>query len=44
LWGWRYEHRKKKAWVRWDTICKPKLEGGLGVLELKYSNKALLGN
>ena len=42
LCGWGHDHRKK-AWVNWDIICKPKSEGGLGVLELKNFNKALLG-
>jgi len=43
LWGWRHDHRKI-AWVKLDIICKSKLEGGLGIIELKTLNKALLGN
>ena len=27
----------------WDTICKPKKEGGLGIRPLKQMNLALLG-
>lgn len=35
-------NEKKMAWVKWDTICKPKNEGGLGVKNLSLFNKALL--
>ena len=26
----------------WDMICKPKEKGGLGILDLRIQNKALL--
>jgi len=42
LWGWGHEGRKI-AWVKWETICKPKEEGGLGIKDLKRFNYALLG-
>ncbi|XP_042483605.1 uncharacterized protein LOC122063975 [Macadamia integrifolia] len=28
--------------VKWDTLCKPKEEGGLGIRRLRDSNKAML--
>jgi hypothetical protein len=30
------------ALVAWDKICRPKDQGGLGVLNLEVQNKALL--
>jgi hypothetical protein len=30
------------CWVKWDEICKPKKEGGLGVKNLKVMNLSLL--
>lgn len=33
---------KKMAWLKWDVICKPKYEGGLGVKNLQLFNIALL--
>ncbi|GKV16244.1 hypothetical protein SLEP1_g26913 [Rubroshorea leprosula] len=42
LWGGR-EGNRKIAWVKWDNICKSKLEGGIGVKELSKFNLALLG-
>ncbi|PNY15474.1 ribonuclease H [Trifolium pratense] len=34
---------KKVHWVKWDRVCKPKEEGGLGIRNLKLFNIALLG-
>jgi len=34
---------KKLAWVKWDNNCKPKEEGGLGTIDIKMFNVALLG-
>jgi len=42
LWGWRSEGRKI-AWASWTNVCKPKEEGGLGMLEIKWFNIVLLG-
>ena len=29
--------------VKWDTVCTPKVEGGLGIWSLVLFNRALLG-
>jgi len=42
LWGWDSEGRKI-AWIKWDDICKFKVEGGLGIMQLDSFNKAILG-
>lgn len=34
---------KKIAWVKWEDICKPFSEGGLGLKNLGAFNKALVG-
>ena len=31
------EGKKKVSWVNWDSICKPKNQGGLGVKTWSYS-------
>ena len=40
-WGQQKEERKVH-WVKWDTLCIPKLEGGLGFRNLHTFNIALL--
>lgn len=42
MWG-VMDGENKIAWVRWDTMCRPKEEGGLGVKDWGMFNKALLG-
>ncbi|GKV37516.1 hypothetical protein SLEP1_g45542 [Rubroshorea leprosula] len=42
LWG-GIEGGKKINWVKWDTVCKDKELGGLGVKDLRKFNLALLG-
>jgi hypothetical protein len=42
LWGGSDE-AKKIHWVKWERVCKPKEEGGLGIKDLKLFNIALLG-
>ncbi|KAL0014213.1 hypothetical protein SO802_001282 [Lithocarpus litseifolius] len=40
-WGQRGD-RRKIHWVRWEEMCKPKSEGGMGFKELALFNDALL--
>ena len=42
LWG-GVEANDKISCVKWDNICKPKLEGGLGIKDLNLFSLALLG-
>lgn len=42
LWG-GLEGQKKLAWVKWETCCKPKDQGGLGIKDWAIFNVALLG-
>ncbi|MCI57751.1 putative non-LTR retroelement reverse transcriptase, partial [Trifolium medium] len=30
------------SWVKWDDVCKPKKDGGLGVRDLRRTNISLL--
>jgi len=39
---WGSENRKI-AWVAWDKVCESKDKGGLGVIDLRKFNLALLG-
>ncbi|MCH96537.1 LINE-1 reverse transcriptase like, partial [Trifolium medium] len=41
LWG-GLAKRRKISWVKWDDVCKPKIEGGLGIRDLRVVNKSLL--
>lgn len=40
-WGQKGKERRK-AWVSWENLCKPKSEGGMGFRDLKAFNLALL--
>ena len=42
LWGGSQE-LKKIAWVKWDVICLPKEDGGLGIKDISKFNAALMG-
>lgn len=42
LWYGNGINKAGKCLVRWDIVCLPKFVGGLGVLDLKTQNKALL--
>jgi hypothetical protein len=42
LWRGADLNAKKPPQVAWKTVCKPKLQGGLGVINLELQNKALL--
>jgi len=41
LWGWGKE-KKPISWVSWKNVCKSKQEGGLGILDVRDFNHALL--
>jgi len=40
-WGQKKEKRKI-AWLRWEKMCEPKCDGGMGFKNLKLFNKAFL--
>ena len=42
LWQGTTKSRKKYALVNWSIVCKPKDNGGLGILNLRDMNTALL--
>jgi len=42
LWGWGSDGRKI-AWASWKKVCKPCKFGGLGIIDPKLFNLALLG-
>ena len=42
LWGWGYD-RRKVAWASWKKVCEPRETGGLGIIDLRVFNLALLG-
>lgn len=42
LWDGNAIHRQGRCLVAWTKACKSKKEGGLGILDLKAQNKALL--
>ncbi|XP_068466211.1 uncharacterized protein [Phaseolus vulgaris] len=41
LWGWGKE-KKSISWVSWENVCKPKQEGGLGIIDIRDFNYALM--
>jgi len=42
LWSGGDIHRKGSFLAAWDLACKPKKDGGLGSIDLKAQNSALL--
>ncbi|KHN48760.1 Putative ribonuclease H protein, partial [Glycine soja] len=40
MWGGNQDH-KKIPWVKWDVICLPKNDGGLGIKDISKFNEAL---
>ncbi|PNX98065.1 ribonuclease H [Trifolium pratense] len=40
-WGSSTDHRKIH-WIKWSTVCKHKMEGGIGFRDLRAFNEALL--
>lgn len=41
FWG-SDEHSRNMAWIRWEEVCRPKKDGGLGIKNLQLFNSALL--
>ncbi len=41
-WWGQQKEEQKVHWVKWDTLCAPKLEGGLGFWNLHTFNTAIL--
>ena len=41
IWGQRGESRKVH-WIKWEELCKPKTQGGMGFTDLAWFNDALL--
>ncbi|KAL4302374.1 hypothetical protein GQ457_10G006520 [Hibiscus cannabinus] len=39
---WGNKEGRSIHWVKWDSVCKPKLGGGLGLWDLRLKNRALL--
>jgi len=44
LWDKGDINRKGKCMVAWETSCRPKDQGGLGIIDTKSQNEALLMN
>ena len=42
FWWGQHEERRKIHWKNWETLCKPKSEGGLGFKELAKFNDVML--
>ena len=42
LWGWGSDERKI-TWASWDKVCEPRDFGGLGIIDIRSFNLALLG-
>lgn len=42
FWWGQKEKERKMAWVSWEKLCTPKIEGGMGFKDLKAFNLALL--
>jgi len=42
LWDWGSEGRKI-AWASWKKVCEPREIEGLGIIDLRIFNLALLG-
>ncbi|KAL4334108.1 hypothetical protein GQ457_07G014090 [Hibiscus cannabinus] len=39
---WGPEKTRPIHWVKWESICRPKSSGGLGIVDLKVKNRSLL--
>lgn len=43
FWRREYDEKSKKHTIRWNEICKPINEGGLGIRDIENKDLALLG-
>lgn len=41
---WGQQDSRKIHWVKWQDMCKPKMQGGMGFEDLSMFNDALLAN
>jgi hypothetical protein len=39
---WQYEHKNKYRLSKWNIVCRPKDQDGLGIEVLQLKNKCLL--
>ena len=42
FWWGQKDRERKMAWISWERLCTPKVEGGMGFRDLKAFNLALL--
>lgn len=42
FWRGQKGNEQKMAWMKWDKLCEPKIEGGMGFRDLRAFNIALL--
>ncbi|XP_074299860.1 putative mitochondrial protein AtMg00310 [Silene latifolia] len=43
FWWGSNQGQKKRAWISWDRMCRPKTKGGLGFRDFNKFNEPLLG-
>ncbi|KAE8661488.1 hypothetical protein F3Y22_tig00113725pilonHSYRG00522 [Hibiscus syriacus] len=39
---WDSNSDRSIHWVKWESLCKPKLHGGLGIIDIHLKNRSLL--
>lgn len=44
LWWQESAEKRGISWISWASICKDKIEGGLGIKDVVSFNRALLSN
>ena len=42
FWWGQKGNEQKMAWMKWDKLCEPKIEGGMGFRDLRAFNLAFL--